>query len=263
MLRFTREELYNLVWSTPMSRLAEQLGVSDVGLAKARRRANIPLPGPGYWAKLQHGHKMERNALPQVGNGAPSIVTVSPGQRYLRLDDLPADIEGLVVQEANPDAKVSVIKTLAKPHPLIRSWLREAPKKQERSAIAGPADGQPPTKAGRRRLRILSSLLSALEARGHKILVDKTDSRNVALIVGGERVEFSLTERLQQISEELTDRERSDPFNYGRTFRVVQKPTGELTFKIHLLPGAGVRPDGAIGQGSPWKARSTMSSRAY
>ena len=42
--RFTRRELYNLVWSKPISKLAATYGVSDAGLAKACRRANIPVP---------------------------------------------------------------------------------------------------------------------------------------------------------------------------------------------------------------------------
>jgi hypothetical protein len=40
--RLTRSELHNLVWSQPMQRLAKQFGVSDVALAKACRRAEIP-----------------------------------------------------------------------------------------------------------------------------------------------------------------------------------------------------------------------------
>lgn len=48
-----RSELYAKVWATPMSRLAIELGISDVGLAKACRRHAIPAPPRGYWAKLK------------------------------------------------------------------------------------------------------------------------------------------------------------------------------------------------------------------
>lgn len=50
---FTRKELYELVWSTPMKTLAASFGLSDVGLAKACRKADIPLPERGYWATPQ------------------------------------------------------------------------------------------------------------------------------------------------------------------------------------------------------------------
>jgi hypothetical protein len=35
----------------PLKRLALRLGVSDVALGKACRKAGIPLPGVGYWQK--------------------------------------------------------------------------------------------------------------------------------------------------------------------------------------------------------------------
>jgi hypothetical protein len=50
-IRFTREELYEKVWSKSMSSLAKEWGISDVGLAKIWNRQNIPRPDLGYWAK--------------------------------------------------------------------------------------------------------------------------------------------------------------------------------------------------------------------
>src|SRR5690606_11576503 len=44
----TREELYNAVWTTPMSRLAEDYGISGNGLAKICDREDIPYPPRGY-----------------------------------------------------------------------------------------------------------------------------------------------------------------------------------------------------------------------
>jgi hypothetical protein len=61
----------------------------------------------------------------------------------------------------------------------------------------------------------------------------------LALIIIGEKVEFSLTERLREVKEDLSDRERLSPLYYGQTFKLVYKPTGELTLKIHSVTGAG------------------------
>ena len=46
-MQISRRDLYNRVWSTPMSKLARELDISDVGLAKACRRHNIPRPPRG------------------------------------------------------------------------------------------------------------------------------------------------------------------------------------------------------------------------
>jgi hypothetical protein len=40
----TRRELYELVWATPIQKLAAEFGVSDVGLAKSRERHRVPTP---------------------------------------------------------------------------------------------------------------------------------------------------------------------------------------------------------------------------
>jgi hypothetical protein len=63
----TREQLYELAWSIPMRTLASRFGLSDVGLAKNCRAMSIPVPPRGYWAKLAHGHVVERPLLPPSG----------------------------------------------------------------------------------------------------------------------------------------------------------------------------------------------------
>ena len=45
---FTRQELYDFVWSEPMIKLAARYKISGNGLAKACRRADIPVPARGY-----------------------------------------------------------------------------------------------------------------------------------------------------------------------------------------------------------------------
>jgi hypothetical protein len=47
-LTLTRQSLYELVWSTPMSSLAHDFGISDVALASrgAKRRDNALQGGP-------------------------------------------------------------------------------------------------------------------------------------------------------------------------------------------------------------------------
>jgi len=41
-VRFKRKELYEKVWSTPMTNLSKEYGLSDVGLAKICKKYNIP-----------------------------------------------------------------------------------------------------------------------------------------------------------------------------------------------------------------------------
>jgi hypothetical protein len=61
----TRLDLYEAAWAEPLSRLAPKCCLTDVGLAKLCRRLNIPVPGRGYWRKLETGKRVpKRPALP-------------------------------------------------------------------------------------------------------------------------------------------------------------------------------------------------------
>jgi len=60
----SREDLYRLIWEAPVSEVARRFGISDVGLAKACRRAAIPIPPRGYWAKAEAGRLVEQSPLP-------------------------------------------------------------------------------------------------------------------------------------------------------------------------------------------------------
>lgn len=71
-----RVELYERVWTTPMQRLANEFGLSDVGLAKLCRRHQIPVPGRGYWTRLQFGQKPGRTPLPKNSNLAIENITM-------------------------------------------------------------------------------------------------------------------------------------------------------------------------------------------
>ena len=71
-----REDLHKLVWTAPVSELASRMGISDVGLAKACRRADIPLPGRGYWAKASAGHGVGPDPLPPAPAGLPDFIRI-------------------------------------------------------------------------------------------------------------------------------------------------------------------------------------------
>jgi len=64
---FTRQQLYELVWSTPMVKLAKEFGLSDVGLRKTCVKHGIPTPPLGYWAKLNFGRPVEKTPLGPPG----------------------------------------------------------------------------------------------------------------------------------------------------------------------------------------------------
>lgn len=68
-MELSRADLYERVWNAPLRELARELGISDVGLAKACRRHAIPTPPRGYWMRKEPGRIPERPALPPAPDG--------------------------------------------------------------------------------------------------------------------------------------------------------------------------------------------------
>jgi hypothetical protein len=66
VLELSRTDLYERVWAQPVAQLARAWEISGVGLAKACRRLQVPLPPRGYWAKARAGKRPRRTRLPRL-----------------------------------------------------------------------------------------------------------------------------------------------------------------------------------------------------
>lgn len=69
MSQLTRAELYELVWSEPMTKVAERYGVSGSYLARICTNLNVPRPERGHWAKLAFGKSSPQLPLPDARPG--------------------------------------------------------------------------------------------------------------------------------------------------------------------------------------------------
>jgi len=65
----TREELYGLVWSKPMTKVAQQFKVSGSYMARVCSILQVPRPERGYWAKLAVGKASAPEPLPEARPG--------------------------------------------------------------------------------------------------------------------------------------------------------------------------------------------------
>jgi hypothetical protein len=85
---FTRQGLYDLVWSKPRTLLAKELGISDVAIGKHCKKQHIPGPPPGYWAKLDAGKGATRTPLPLRLPGQADTVEIGvENDRYWRAEE--------------------------------------------------------------------------------------------------------------------------------------------------------------------------------
>ncbi|MCS4432841.1 hypothetical protein [Aquiflexum gelatinilyticum] len=116
----TREELYDLVWSMPMKKIAEIYEISDRGLSKACNKMNIPVPYPGYWNRVIAGTAEEKPELPKLPKNYY-------GQKEITLRERPDDfVVKKKVKKKFLDEKIQgditkIPDELLEPHPLVES----------------------------------------------------------------------------------------------------------------------------------------------
>lgn len=106
----TREELYELVWSKPMTQVAEQFDVSGSYLARVCSVLRVPRPARGYWAKLAVGRAPKPMPLPAAQPG-DQVVWSKDGELHAR--PVP-----LITASINP-RKSRLIRRVSGTHGLI------------------------------------------------------------------------------------------------------------------------------------------------
>ena len=65
----SREELYELVWSAPMTKVGEKFKLSGSYMARVCSTLRVPRPERGYWVKLAVGKAPAKPALPDAQPG--------------------------------------------------------------------------------------------------------------------------------------------------------------------------------------------------
>lgn len=72
-LTLSRQDLYELVWSKPVTEVAKEIGLSDVAVAKRCRQVQVPVPPRGYWARVSAGQTPRRTPLPKYRDSSASV----------------------------------------------------------------------------------------------------------------------------------------------------------------------------------------------
>jgi hypothetical protein len=200
----SREELHALVWSHPMRSLAKLLGISDVALAKHCRKALVPVPPRGWWARKEAGKRVEVQSLPPLpfamANYFPAIDRDAVAASTVQSAAAPNGDESsalpvfrdIAAVSAEIQAAVRAIKvpaTLTSPHPIVARLLKQdslrAPSKHEFGYLSdyyGPKFAKP---IQQRRLRILSCVLAELERLGCKIRGSTHAGEQFSIRIGG------------------------------------------------------------------------------
>jgi len=216
----TRQELYDLVWVTPMIDLAKQFNFSDNGLRKVCKKYSIPVPKMGYWQKIRYGKPTSKTPLPPSKSNEVVAINILPRSKE-NLDPV------LIVKKT-----IVVPETIEKFHPLVQQTRKlikkghehngrlRAPGNENALDICVSAEQLP------RAYRILDTILKALENHGVKVVIGRANEYQTLTYVelDGEKVQFEL--------DELTRMVKTEPDKYGYT-NTNYVPNGKLVLRIN------------------------------
>jgi hypothetical protein len=239
-IRLTREELYQLVWNRPASKLSKDFGISDVALGKLCRRMEIPKPPPGYWARVEAGQRPHVPSLPAAGESTPVVVYIPPRYKSEQAALEDTEVIGRLESETRPENRILVPESLTDPHPLIAATLSRLEKRMTHGETGEleESDSLPDVEVSDaclgRALRIMNAILKAVEALGYRVKVSRDywgKATRVYCADADAEVHVSLSERYSEAERELTPAERRKP-PYLIDNRLVTVPSGKLTFKV-------------------------------
>ena len=72
-IQLTRKELYELVWSTPLTKIAEKYTINSDEIKKICKEFNVPMPPNGYWSKIKFNKALEKDKLQEDFKGEDKI----------------------------------------------------------------------------------------------------------------------------------------------------------------------------------------------
>jgi hypothetical protein len=228
VVRLTRQELYEKMWSRPAIALAEEFGISGRGLGKICSRFEIPVPPRGYWARLAAGKHVTRAPLPTAKADHPSEIWIQPSPESPAAA-LPEQVkEELTAVLQNRD-QIQVPETLRSPHPIVERWLEQKRERRKVDQLSRRRSEFPLDATERRKLRILSAIFSEIEKFGHAV---KETSDEVYFEIGAQRLDYKVSEHYKQVKIQLSDEERRRSWNPAIATRTDLEATGELCFEI-------------------------------
>lgn len=215
---FTRQELFDLVWSKPMRDVADELGISDRGLGKICTRHRVPSPMRGYWARLAAGQNIRRPTLPKVADQWLDRIEIEATLSSLpnetrdllrRAKAERAERRAMASAEEQPETEVA---SPARPHTAVASTaraLRKA-KPDEWGAVSATGAGMcgaiVHTDNVERAVAFLNALAAALDAEGLHL---QPDGARMKVAVGPDQVVFTLTERHRREKHKPTEEEQA------------------------------------------------------
>ena len=222
-IELTRKELYDIVWSTTLSKLTQQYAYTNDGIKKICKQYEVPMPDGSYWSKLKFNKKFKKEKLNPVFNSVDKIIlAIREEGNPINIDNTPLTIRTKEI-ESDPKAPLIVPEKLTKPDVLIQNTKSYHQSRKNKDFVRNDkldiVHIYVEEANYNRALNIMDSFIKLLRHRGHSF---RRDRNNYGPKIVAYDVEFSWNIR------EKTKRILSDKIYETATYI----PTGILILQI-------------------------------
>jgi hypothetical protein len=233
-----RTDLYRLVWSEPLTKLAERYGLSDVGLRKVCVRHDIPLPPQGYRRQVAAGRTPKPVPLPKSKTGTMvEFMSPSPPPVRQTADDAFAP---LIEREGRPENRIVVAAEPDDIHPVAKRILKalKAAKPDKYGAVV--YEGQDPFRVRvppgsvDRAVALIDAFVKALVGRRIEVRTGGQGSGGAGIMIADEPGRITIEEASQRQPHKSTEAEKALTRRYGYSSAPMYDfvPSGVMTIQI-------------------------------
>ncbi|SCB87243.1 hypothetical protein GA0116948_101603 [Chitinophaga costaii] len=238
-ITFSRQQLYDLVWSDSLLSLSKKYNISDNGLRKACKRMGIPLPDMGYWNKIKAGKKVAVKPLSKEHKGDQQI------RLSLRISGENITEGGLSPQlslqkeiESDSGLNLEVGSVLINPDPLIiraeKALLQRSKQSKTNDLLYAGSENldiRVSQNFINRALCIMDTFIKVMRHRGHDFVIERGDSY---LLIAEEKMKMTLRETQTKVVVK------------DRWERTEYHPNGILSFRFDRYINSASCTDGKV-----------------
>jgi hypothetical protein len=199
----SRQQLYDMIWECAVSKVAPELGISDVALRKQCVKHAIPLPDATYWGRLHAGRLVKPKPLGPAPAGISDTIIFTP-----KAPPPPEPIAMAIGQARETRGRIIVPDKL---HPLVAKTLAAARKAQpdQHGAVTKLGSEVFHIRAHPDTLERVGTFLNALvyqaKSRGYKFAPGRD---GLDAVVNDEAIAFSVYRTIRRTYHVETEEER-------------------------------------------------------
>lgn len=232
--KISRKKLYQIIWATPITKLAKKHGIPADAIRNICKKLEIPTPSSGYWSKLKFNKPVEIQPLPKIKNdNQESNIEIIEGKWVLKEHFQTVFYRIKKEIETNYILPSKTPKKLIKPHVLIRAAKTDLktkkPSKHIYSKIEHPVSTSKEiinievSKSNiHKALCFMDGFIKLLQKRKHSIEIN---GYHTEVIIFEERI----TIRCREILKRIKVKDEDSHFNWEHTELV---PSGIIAFEM-------------------------------